>query len=307
MPAPVIIGFDGSEHAHDALVLGQRLADVVGAPLLVASLYHRDPMYDALTYGDVERELHAAAEAQLREAEKALDGRPIAEYVAMAATSTPRGLHALAAERGAQLVVVGSTHRGAVGRVTPGSVAQRLLNGAPCPVAVAPAGLAAGDVKMATIAVAFDGSEESRHALRAAIALARYAGARIDLVGVVEPLRPTLGASYAMTTGNRVFEDDLRVALDRKLAEAMERVPAEHRGSRDIFVGDAAKMLAARSEDADLLVCGSRGYGLVRQVLLGGVSGKLVHHAQCPLLVVPRGEAAELIGAPAATSAATGA
>jgi nucleotide-binding universal stress UspA family protein len=48
-------------------------------------------------------------------------------------------------------------------------------------------------------------------------------------------------------------------------------------------------VLSARSRDVDLLVCGSRGYGLLRHVLLGGVSGELLRHAECPLLVVPRG------------------
>jgi nucleotide-binding universal stress UspA family protein len=36
------------------------------------------------------------------------------------------------------------------------------------------------------------------------------------------------------------------------------------------------------------MVCGSRGYGLVRQVLLGGVSTRLVRTAACPVVVTPR-------------------
>ena len=46
--------------------------------------------------------------------------------------------------------------------------------------------------------------------------------------------------------------------------------------------------LAGRSEAWNLLVCGSRGYGPLRTVLLGSVSRSLSHQAKCPLLVLPR-------------------
>ena len=54
--------------------------------------------------------------------------------------------------------------------------------------------------------------------------------------------------------------------------------------------GDTVDALAALDErEIDLLVCGSRGYGPVRRVLLGGVLRKLVRRAACPVVVVPRG------------------
>ena len=40
---------------------------------------------------------------------------------------------------------------------------------------------------------------------------------------------------------------------------------------------------------ADLLICGSRGYGPARRVLLGGVSSRVLRHARVPVIVVPRG------------------
>ena len=52
--------------------------------------------------------------------------------------------------------------------------------------------------------------------------------------------------------------------------------------------GDPAEMLAERSHELDLLVVGSRGYGPVRQVLIGGVSAELMRRAACPVLIVPR-------------------
>ena len=59
-------------------------------------------------------------------------------------TSAAHALHELSETEDAGLLVVGSTRRGAVGRVLPGSTAQRLMHGAPCPLAIVPAGWEAG-------------------------------------------------------------------------------------------------------------------------------------------------------------------
>ena len=62
----------------------------------------------------------------------------------------------------------------------------------------------------------------------------------------------------------------------------------------DAFVEDPADVLIRVSEHLDLLVCGSRGYGPLRAVLLGGVSRRLAAEAQCPVIVLPRGVKASL-------------
>jgi nucleotide-binding universal stress UspA family protein len=62
----------------------------------------------------------------------------------------------------------------------------------------------------------------------------------------------------------------------------------------DAFVEDAAETLVRVSEHLDLLVCGSRAYGPLRAVLLGGVSRRVVAEAHCPVIVLPRGVEAPL-------------
>ena len=76
----------------------------------------------------------------------------------------------------AGLLVVGSTRRGAVGRVLPGSTAERLMHGAPCPIAIVPPGWEAGG-GLNTIGVAYVDSDEGREALLGGYGLARRAGA----------------------------------------------------------------------------------------------------------------------------------
>ena len=57
----------------------------------------------------------------------------------------------------------------------------------------------------------------------------------------------------------------------------------------EAVAGIARDELVGLSEQVDLLVLGSRGYGPVRRALLGGSADRIVHAAACPVLVVPRG------------------
>jgi nucleotide-binding universal stress UspA family protein len=78
--------------------------------------------------------------------------------------------------------------------------------------------------------------------------------------------------------------------LRRKVAEVGDDVPTEV----DAFVGDPAEILVDVSQNLDLLVCGSRGYGPARAVLLGGVTRRVTKEAHCPVIVLPRGVKAPL-------------
>jgi nucleotide-binding universal stress UspA family protein len=70
------------------------------------------------------------------------------------------------------------------------------------------------------------------------------------------------------------------------VADAGDGVPVEV----EAFVeDDPAQTLVRVSEHLDLLVCGSRGYGPLRAVLLGGVSRRVAVEAHCPVIVLPRG------------------
>ena len=283
MPDEIIIGFDGSASSYDALALGRALADAERRPLIVACVYLRDPYYDHMRDENPDKQ---EAEQTLEQAMALLDGCP-AEAVAVGSSTTNRGLHEFALERRAAAVVVGSTERSAIGRVVPGSTARHLLTGAPCAVAVAPRGFA-GMPSLERIGVAFDGSKESRRALGVAGELAAASGTRIELVGAVMLPGAALGGSYAVTTGNRTFVDELLAPAREECAEALRSLPEPTRGRTRVEIGGAAQILIEVSEDLDLLVCGSRGYGRGRQVVLGSTSGYLVDHARCAVLVVPR-------------------
>jgi nucleotide-binding universal stress UspA family protein len=85
--------------------------------------------------------------------------------------------------------------------------------------------------------------------------------------------------------GSEASEDAVRTALEFAAAG----VPPELEPRTVLLQGAVVESLAALGrDDVDVLVCGSRGYGPVRRVLLGGVSSRLIRSAQLPLTVVPR-------------------
>jgi nucleotide-binding universal stress UspA family protein len=110
-----------------------------------------------------------------------------------------RALHELAEHHHVDLLVVGSCHRGSIGRVLVGNDALATLNGAPCVVAIAPAGHEHEASRLAAVGVGEDGSAESTLALRAALELGKRFGAAVRAISVValqsvasdERLRPT--------------------------------------------------------------------------------------------------------------------
>ncbi len=113
-----------------------------------------------------------------------------AHAVAMPDGSPGRALHLAAKRHRASLIVVGSAHRGIIGRVLAGDVTMGTLHGAECPVIVAPHGFAERDSALQTIGVGFDGTPESRAAAELARDLATAASARLNVIRVLEPPPP---------------------------------------------------------------------------------------------------------------------
>jgi nucleotide-binding universal stress UspA family protein len=257
----ILIGVDDSPRSQDAVTFAAPLAVAADADIVLVS---------ALADGD------AGAALQRRMAERAHGVAPERiRTVTVAHVSPAHALHELAASDGAALIVVGSTHTTHhVGRVIPGSTAERLLHGAPCAVAVAPQGYRTQvDRPLRRIGVAFDGSPESRAALDAAAAVAATFGARLRVMRVLED-------AAAVADTRRVVR-----AAREALEEAIVGLPAD----AVLLAGDPALGLADESRRLDLLVAGSRGYGPLSAVLLGGVTGRLAREAACPLVIVPRG------------------
>ena len=294
----VIVGFDAGEQSDDALVLGQALASAYDAELHIAIVLPRTriplsrtriPFEEAIAGGPVsaqlEEHLYESAELRLGDGDfvrASLNGDLVGR-------SAARALHEYAEQEGADLIVVGSSHRGKLGRILPGSVGESLLRGAPCAVAVAPRGFAQTDqVEFRSIGVAYDGSEEANRALEDAERLSRLAGAQLRVITVV-PTQPAFQLQVALS--GELLED-LRNEFSRVLETGLATLSDDTEVAAVLEEGDPAVVLAERGTDLDLLFMGSRGYGPVRSALLGATSTAVMRTAPCPVLVTPRGSAA---------------
>jgi len=280
----IVVGVDASERANDAVALAATLARISGAQLLISHVFPLDTVASPVGLPDFERRARERAERLLAGHVEIVGVKAVA--VPMPGGSPARRLQELAEEVGAVAIVIGSSHRGALGRVFAGTTAERLLHGAPCPVFVAPRGYRGGELR--TILVGHDGGEESQAALEVALAT----GASVRLVRVIAP---TITGSQAAIAGAWVPS----VEIERESRDRFAREFAGLQGvERELLLGDPVTELAARSEHADLLLLGSRGHGPHSSVLLGSVSGALVRRAACPVMLVPRGSgagAAELL------------
>jgi len=210
MSPTYLAGYDGGGASEDAVRFAIRLAaptntEVIAANVLAEQL-GREAWEDAQTQ----------SEKLLAGLGEAVSPRFVSEGPAA------HGLHDLAVEVDASLLFVGATHRGAFGRMVPGSVGERLIHAAPCPLVIVPE---ASDGPVATIGVAFDGRDASHSALRAACALAVEQQARVVLLTVVEA-HPTLGGRLGHPTQHPAGRRATRVSAGELLATATELVPA---------------------------------------------------------------------------------
>ena len=141
---------------------------------------------------------------------------------------------------------------------------------------------------LARILVTTDFSAQSMPSLAHAALLARKFGSEVSLLYVVEDrLPPVLGAISA---------DERQQVLDKyreQAAAKLEEYVSEHLAALDVkthaVIGVAPQEIVrfADEHQVDLIVMASRGYGPLRQLLLGSTAERVLHHASCPVLMVP--------------------
>ena len=210
-------------------------------------------------------------------------------------SSSAEALRAIATDQGADVIVLGSTHRGFIGRFLLRTTADRVADEASCAVAIAPAGFQAA-ASLRRIGIAYDGSEGARSALAWADDLAAQTGAELRLIGVVEP--PTAPVeTWGASVPGEVWADGLSLAENFELTTTIrERIHGELDAARKTVrngkvktvtpVGDAVQELRTAAEDLDLLVVGSHGHGGLASAI-GSRSRALAHSCPSPLVLVP--------------------
>ena len=183
------------------------------------------------------------------------------------------------------LIVVGTRGYGAIRDWLMASVSCGCAANAPCPVIVVPSDAEPAMTRRVTVGI--DGSENSHRAVRwvlenlpDATPVKVVTAWDTPVLYGYDPMVPD-SAAYEEAAVKRletVCDDLAGSGLD---CERLETVTVR---------GDARTVLSHESENADMLVVGSHGHGGILHLVMGSVAASLVHHPNCPLVVV-RGDA----------------
>jgi nucleotide-binding universal stress UspA family protein len=268
----ILIGVDGRQGGRDAIALARQLA----APKATFTLGHIcGPFYGRSAARAFPLEM--ADSQQMLERERELAGID-AQLFVRGPWPVGRGLHDLADDQQADLLVVGTTRHGFAGRILIGDDSRGALDDAPCAVAIAPHGYAVSPHRLQRLGVGYDGSPESEHALRIARELGAMHAGTIQAFWVV---------SLEEVREKRPIPAEWPDAIDELVAAHARRL-AKLDGVRSVVsYGGTREDLVEAGRELDLLIVGSRGLGPARR-LIHSVSRYLVGRLTCPLLVTHR-------------------
>lgn len=197
-----------------------------------------------------------------------------------------------AGDVGATLIALSTHGRAGLARWALGSVAEKVVRGAPVPVLLmrsfkdGPKGLPlpAGPEErpFRRILVPVDGSETSLSVVPAAAAFAARFEAEIDVLSVEMPLTVPMGAEFMPPTPPATMER-ARDAAEKAVARFQEKGLRARAATR---VGDPAGGILDASKDADLIAMATHGWTGVTRWVLGSVTERVLRHATLPMLIV---------------------
>jgi nucleotide-binding universal stress UspA family protein len=277
---------DPYPEGDDAAVLGAAITRATEGDLMLVTI---EPDLPLVIPGVNWRQMRRETETMLGRTRESF--APEARLTIDTDLSIPRGLRRVIAAEHRQLVACGSSRHGEPGVVSLGKTTRQLVGHAPCALAIAPRGLSErGELTIRRIGVGFDGSAEGRAAISAAAGVAASSGAELVIRGIVDDRIPALAWSGLWTSAIQESWDGAMDDEAKDLTEALARATSQLPTPVDAQVhrGRAATSLRELSDDVDLLAIGSRHWGPVAHVLLGGIGESLVRGARCSLLIVPR-------------------
>jgi nucleotide-binding universal stress UspA family protein len=332
----IIIGYDGSDSARDAIhdlhragLPSDTRATIVSVadvwPLQAAApISPADPAIVTWQQAPIARKARALVDATFADArataadgaallkaefprwtvaDATYPGSPSEVLIVRAAAAEAAGAGAAGASPsagGADLIVVGSQGRSALGRLVLGSVSQKVLMHAPCSVRIArrpPAGAAPrqGGVR---ILIGIDGSRHSALAVSAVAARVWPAGTQVKVVAAVDIKLLSVLASPVPSPWVRPWMDPAPQIDDARAwaHDAVEAVAAELRAvglaaTSLVEEADAKQLLVGEAErwSADCIFVGAKGQSAIERFLLGSVSASVAARAPCSVEVVRQG------------------
>jgi len=250
----------------------------------VVTLHSEDPTHLKGALGDYLKDLEEEVFADLSERSDAIKRRGVSVEVSLERSVSPyEAIVDKAGSIGADLIVMGTHGRTGVGKLLMGSVAEKVVQHAPCHVMTVrrEAKVAEGEAGFDTILVPVDFADYSEKAIAMASALASPNGKLIVQHVVSTPIHPSFYAGGV----TRMFELDpeLPARIRDKLAELYDGP-----GELVVTEGDVAHEVleAANKHNVQMIVMGTRGLSGLDHVLLGSVTERVSRQAGVPVLAV---------------------
>ncbi|MER7276203.1 universal stress protein [Dactylosporangium sp. NPDC000244] len=269
-PQGIVVGYDGSPEARRAVEWAAAEAGRTGSRLQIVTTY--EIAWPGAYYAAIAEQVDAARQAaesiladitaEMRERSTTVD-----VFGVCAPSSAAAALLGLG-DAGARMLVVGNRGAGGLANLLLGSVSQQVATHAKVPVAVV---RGRSDPSFGPVVVGVDGSVSGDHALGFAFEAAQARGRALVAV-----------RAYAPGIGDDSHE---RAGLEESLATWSAKFP-DVPVAKLVAAGRPAEVLVDASRTATLVVVGSRGHGGFSGLLLGSVGQQLMHHADCPVLIV---------------------
>jgi nucleotide-binding universal stress UspA family protein len=278
---PLVVGIDGSEAALVALDWAAQEAARKGWPLRLVNAYDQFvTMHMMVSTTPVGRE---AAEAMFEAARQRLESNGHADLTVsiVAHPGSPRQV-LLREAAGAHGLVLGRKGTGGFAELILGSTAVACTTHAKVPVIVVPDTWQPGVREEWAITLGADGSARSQAAIEYAFTTAASWQARLTAVFAIQRPAHPLTEQQPVDAEGREYAARI---LSEQLAPWRAKYP-DLDVTEVIASGHPAAAIREHSADADLIVVGGRGHGVVTGMLLGSVAQAVLHHVDRPVAVV---------------------
>ncbi len=291
----IVVAYTAQDSGASALELASVLSRSTGEPLVVAVVVATPQAAGVPDFvdGDYLGPLTDWGHSVLDQARVSLPKDIEATYEVRRATSIPGGLLQLCVDTGASALVLGSSSKGSLGRISLGSVTDRLVHAAPLPVLLAPRGFRSGPTsRIRRVSIGFGGSAGGAHLATVGLRLAETVGADVRAV------------SFAVRPPKRFFGSVDESADDLVVEQWVTRTKAALQaevGAVDAALGDrlATSLVVGQGlswgkaiwdvpwSDGDLLVVGPSSTAPAARLFLGSRASKILRSAPVPVYLAP--------------------
>jgi nucleotide-binding universal stress UspA family protein len=311
----VLIAIDGSPEASLAIDTAAGLCWPAGSRIDVLTVLPTDadliggPWSSFVPTDDARTRIRDEARSALSEATALLRRDVLTVVATIGEGRAATVIVDRAQQMGVDLIVLGARGRSALDRVLLGSVSSEVVDRAHCPV------LVARHEWTRRILIGTDGSDEGTAAVDFVCSSGLFTDAEVGVLGVVD-IHPDWWQGFTPGDGALAPStllpviDDARRHADAVTANAAERLRASGFVSTStVREGQAANVIVdeAATRNADLIVVGTRGHGLLKRMLLGSTARSVLHHATVSVLITRGTAIATGSGDPRATRLPVGA